>query len=992
MSKDSNSKKKSSTFYSMNDFLKDLKKMSLNDELEQKTINTFNTINTLDEEFKKKEYESPLQFKSETQNKLKEKRQLINPSQNNYVNEVMKSELKNLSKENAELKFCLNNLNKTYEKEIKDLKLHNMNKSKEIDSTKEIIKKNASLIELLGGKIMNYEKMFKEIELKNEEKSEFDKEIKDKLLNAEKENEELKKDLIERDEIIKSFKDEIDSKKEIFEEIDKMKLDMEAYLKTMDKLYKEIEKKDLIINELKKKMDLLEKKHKEEIENISLKKNNNINNISSNEELLKELTQSKEKQIQLSKELINTQKNYNDEKNNNMKIQKITKEASEMIKKSIDARDKMKEQYDKAIKELIDKYEKQIQYMKLVIVEQNEEFEKKLDDLKKGKNIDDIKGNDKNINSGDDPEKLKQKEYLEKLKKDNTMLIKQNMELKNMNEMLLSKMKDLPDLNNKFNELFETVKLLKEENDLLKKKMKNNKIFQMLNKEHEEDEKEDENENNLNKKNDKIKIKENDDTGDENPKLSVEEIEILENLLKDVENNKGDPETNQKKLELLDNLLKKLESKDEEQHNEEEEENEEEEKNNENLNLKKQLLLQEMLKNLGDPGIEENNEDKKEEEEDKKKNKNDDDSTAKINKKNNINNDEPLKDKNNNINKIYNKKFLKDSPKIIKNTSIKDNKDKKTENENNEKDKMKPEEANEEEEEEEEEENIPNQIIEYFYLYKPTKEGMLSFSLSKKNYSTTIPNKFNEFLKVFDPETSLQYNTLEGLFIIPSNKCNQLYYYSSKKNTISELFSLKENHSGGCLFLDNISKNIIALGGSESKAVEKFSFQTEQLEQLPELSTHRSKITCSQIGNKIYCFFGISKERPNKSIVEYLDLDNIKQGWRELDFENTANFDVISGMSCINLNDNELLIIGGLLNDKIPNEKLLFFNIENKKLTELDKNLPDSEDKIFLFTHNTMFNLFVNGETTSFTSIDNNNQVHVLDDELCYDLYLTPKI
>ena len=38
---------------------------------------------------------------------------------------------------------------------------------------------------------------------------------------------------------------------------------------------------------------------------------------------------------------------------------------------------------------------------------------------------------------------------------------------------------------------------------------------------------------------------------------------------------------------------------------------------------------------------------------------------------------------------------------------------------------------------------------------------------------------------------------------------NQLYYYSYLKNKISELFSLEENHSGGCLFLDNSAKNIL---------------------------------------------------------------------------------------------------------------------------------------------------------------------------------------
>ena len=997
MSKDIRKNQKSSKFYSMNEFLQHLKKMSLNDDINQKTINTFNTISLDDDDFIKKEYKSPLIYKTENRNKLKEKLNLMTPSPNNYVNEVMKLELTNLTKENAELKFCINNLNKSFEKEIKYLKLKNSKKSKEIDSIKEIIKKNASLIELLGGKIINYEKIFKDIELKNKQNSLVDKKIKDKLLNAEKENEELKKDLNERDEIIKSFKDEIDSKKEIFEEIDKMKLDMEAYLKTMDKLYKEIEKKDKVISELKKKMDLIDKKHKEEIENITQSKN--YNNLS-NEELLNELKLSKAKQMQLSKELIDTQKYYNEEKKNNNKMEIFIKEANEMNKKSIDERDKMKAVYDKAIKELEDKYEKQIQIMKLVIVEQNEEFEKKLEELKK----------DKNIESDEDKDKEKEKEYLEKLKNDNKMLIKQNLELKNMNEMLLSKMKELPDLNNKFNELFETVKLLKEENDLLKKSMKNSKIYQMLNKEHEheeEEEKEDENENekedNLNKGKEKLKINnkkinnkeidnDNDENNDENPKLSVEELEMLENLINDVENNKGgDPETNQKKLEILENILKKLENK-EEEHNEEEE-NEEEEKNNEDLNLKKQLLLQEMLKHLGEKEIDdENNEDKKDDDDDSKDK--DNDLPSIINKKNNIKNDELLNNKNNNVkkpNEIYSKKVLKLSPKKNKDTSVKENKNNINEKDNHEK--IKIEDNNEEEEENEEEESIPNQINENFSLYKPTKEGMLSFNLSKKKYSTVTPDKYNEFLKVFDPDTFLQYNTLEGLFIIPSNKSNQLYYYSSKKNVMNELFSFKENHSGGCLFLDNNSKNIFALGGEETKTVEKFSLETGQLDQLPELSTHRSKIACNQIGNIIYCFFGISKEKPNKSIVEYLDLDNIEEGWKEIDFENSANFNTISGMSCINLKDNnELLIIGGLLNDKIPNEKLLYFNIENKKLMELDKNLPDSDNKEYLFTQNTMFNMFVNGENTSFGNIDNNNQVHILDDELNYDLYLTPKI
>ena len=1005
---------KSSKYYSINEFLQDLKKVSVNDDIEQNTINKYNT-DSIDVDFPKKNYETPLNYRSETRKKLSEKLKPFNQEPNNYVNEVMKSELKILSKENSELKFCLNNLNKKYEKEIKDLKSQNINKSKEIQTTKDIIKKNTALIELLQSKIINYEKKLKEIESKNKQKSYIDQNIKEKISKIQKENQELKNDIKERDEIIKNFKNEISTKNEIFEEIDKMKTDMETCLKTMDKLYKEIEKKDKEINDLKNNMELIHKKHKQDIDDIA--KNNDINDDSkpplNNDELIKELTESKKSQIQLTKELMDMQKQYTESKNYNIKLQNITKEASDMIKKSIDARDKMKEEYDKAIKDLVDKYEKQIHFMKLVIVEQNEKYEKELlADSKEDKNNDDnIKDN--KINKGDKDEKNKdddddeeKKKYLEKLKKDNKMLIEQNLELKKMNEMLISKMDELPDLNNKFNELFDTVKKLKEENELLKKNMNNNKYFKMLNQEHDnedadddEDKGEDINKDNKGRGKDNINEKKDDDEHEGDPKVSYEELQMLESLINDVESGGGDEETNMKKMLLLEELLKKIENKNGENKNKEEEEknnnNEEEiedndeDKNIDELNLRKQLLLEAMLKTLGEAGLDDNNEDIKEDE-----NKN--------NNINNIKNDSPLKLNNyidqkkdkdkdkdkdntnnkNNPNKIYNKKLLNSNP----TSSKKKNNNIKIENDND-----NDNEDNENEEIDEEDDNVPNQINENFYLYKPTKDGMLSFSLSKKNYTTTIPNNFNDFLKVFDPDTSLQYNTLEGLFIIPSNKCNQLYYYSSKKNTISELFVLKENHSGGCLFLDNISKNIIALGGTDSKAVEKFSLESGKLEQLPELSTYRSKITCNQIGSKIYCFFGITKEKSNKSIVEYLDLDNIEQGWNEIDFDNSSGFDVISGMSCINLNDNELFIIGGLLNDGIPNEQLLYFNIENKNLMKIDKNLPDSDNKCYLFTHNTMFNLFVNGDIITFANIDDNNQVHMLDNDLCYDLYLIPK-
>ena len=57
---------------------------------------------------------------------------------NNEINpnEEMKQEMTKLRKENAELKFCLNNVNKKFENEIKEIRTNNELKEKELKETK----------------------------------------------------------------------------------------------------------------------------------------------------------------------------------------------------------------------------------------------------------------------------------------------------------------------------------------------------------------------------------------------------------------------------------------------------------------------------------------------------------------------------------------------------------------------------------------------------------------------------------------------------------------------------------------------------------------------------------------------------------------------------------------------------------------------------------------------------------------------------------------
>ena len=906
-------------YYSMEKFIKELKKISgvpdsleLDDYQSSMPLHTSGDINNA--------YFSPY-YKNRAEQKSKIKVSNINSEIN--PNESMKQEMTKLRKENAELKFCLNNVNKKFDNELKEIKNNNELKDKELKETKEILKKNAALIELLGEKINNYEKTIET--LKEEQNLNDEQELKntdDKYKNLIESNKKLKEELTIKENMINSIKNELNTKNQIYEEINRMRSEMENYLQTMDKLYGEIESRDGIIKQLKNDIQVIQNKYQNEINELKNKNNlDDLNNLKGDEKLLSELKASKEKEIKLNQELSEMQKNYNEIKASNDKMKELAKESNTMIKSAIDSRDKLKNDYEKAIKELIEKYEKQIKFMKTVLAKQSEEFEEKLKNVESGVGQKNKKSEKEG--GGDDHPDEKMEEMM-KIIKDNKELLKQNEELKNLNEVILSKMKELPNLEQKYTDLFDTVKLLQEENNLLKEASKYSSM-----------------------------------------------IELSQSKIKEIPSDTNVNNTNTNIFEDTPKTKSQINKK---------------ENNNININNNKQKSKNLLL----DDDDSEESENNKEKDEDipiiKQK-------EIVFDKNNNTNNPESLKNNDSNKNfKVYNKKKLprQTSPKLSKD-NIEINNNKSGNNLQNDSDEQKEEEIDTNLSGNNKLQESNDLINPNFNLYKPIKEGLLTFNLSKKNYYTIMPEKYDEFWESFDPETSIQYNTLEGLFLVNSKQNNQLYYYSSKKNTFNALFQFTEDHSYGCLFLDNLSKNIIAIGGKNSKLVEKFSFEDGTMKQLPPLSTHRSKMTCCQVGEKIYCFLGLSKERPNESIVEFLDLNNLSEGWTEVKFENQTSFDVLTGMSCINLNDNELFIIGGLVDDKTPNEKLLYFNTEQNELFELNKDLPDSEDKNYLFTKNTMFNVFLNGNIISYTNIDDNNQVHILDNELKYDLYLTPK-
>ena len=749
----------------------------------------------------------------------------LNQSDKFNSNIILNNKLNNLMKENLRLKFCLNNIKEIFDKEIKT-KINNINKqNQQINEEQKNLNENNLLIEDLNQKIGIYEKIADEMNRNQNEKINYKNNNDNyEFTLLKEENKKLKEEINSKDKLIENIKNEIKEKKGLFSEINKIKKEMNNIIQTMENLNNEIEEKDKIIKELK--------------DNEIPKSRNKIQN-KEKEILLKQIKENREKKLEMNKEYENIKLKLMELKNKKEKLKELSQTSNQILKTALETKEKIKNEYENYIQNIIEEYEQKIK-------EENE---------KKEFNI---------------------------LAQEDKLIIEENEKMKKENEDLMNKIKDFPNLEKKYNELFKSFAVIQEENINLKKNLNNDSFS---------------NKNLNNRLSDGEIINPNENTFRKENKIpQIKNKEIIYNT--DIRREKMSKTLNNNHMsEELSGIVyykKKPQQK--------------------SVNSSR-----EYPKNMK---ISYNN--------------------CKNSKEFNIND-------------------MEVNNEVQINSLNTDN--------------IKSE----------------NLINESFNLYKPIKEGLLSFNLSKKNYNLVIPENYDNFWNNFEPENSIQYNTLEGLFIINS-KDNQLYYYSSKKNSFCELFYFNFDHKEGCLFLDNLSKNIIAIGGINTTSVEKFSFETGAMEELPELSTHRYKMSCCQVGNKIYCFFGISVERKNESLIEYLDLDNISEGWVEIIYQNKTSFNLLTYMSCVNLNDFELLIIGGLIEDNAPNQKLLYYNVQKNEFFELNKDLPDSDVKRYLFSKNIMFNLFLKDDVISFTNIDDNNQVHILDNDLKYDLYLAPKL
>ena len=231
-------------------------------------------------------------------------------------------------------------------------------------------------------------------------------------------------------------------------------------------------------------------------------------------------------------------------------------------------------------------------------------------------------------------------------------------------------------------------------------------------------------------------------------------------------------------------------------------------------------------------------------------------------------------------------------------------------------------------------------------------------------------------------------NTFKGLYILTGDNFSDLYYYSQQNNEITKKITFNYSHKYGGLMISPDQQYLIVLGGCDTREVELFNLENNEIEDLPNLLSERINSSYSFIGEDLlYVFFG---EKNNT--IEYLDLNDEKKEWKNVDYNNNEiEIDNIYGHISIPVNENEILIVGGK-----NNHKMLMFNVKENNLEITDNKIPFLDIiKEYLFDkdkyYNTIINVDKKVDKTSIKQVicmDSQGNIHLFDNEFNYIVLL----
>ena len=178
---------------------------------------------------------------------------------------------------------------------------------------------------------------------------------------------------------------------------------------------------------------------------------------------------------------------------------------------------------------------------------------------------------------------------------------------------------------------------------------------------------------------------------------------------------------------------------------------------------------------------------------------------------------------------------------------------------------------------------------------------------------------------------------------------------------------------------------IIILGGESTNEVILYNIEKNEIINLPNLNNRRINSSYNLINDLyIFTFFG-----KGNNTIEYLDLNNIKNGWNILKYRFNNFFKELEGHIGFNINNNVIIIVGGKNNDNI---KVFYLKEKYLDITDIKINIDEKYDiKELNFDKEKCFNIIYNEENNcnEIICMDNKGNVHCFNEEYAYTIFVS---
>ena len=170
--------------------------------------------------------------------------------------------------------------------------------------------------------------------------------------------------------------------------------------------------------------------------------------------------------------------------------------------------------------------------------------------------------------------------------------------------------------------------------------------------------------------------------------------------------------------------------------------------------------------------------------------------------------------------------------------------------------------------------------------------------------------------------------------------------YDRKNDTLKRIMDMRVPRCYHTMIFNEVFDTIMIIGGENENSVEIFDPLTNRWQLLPSLIYPRANpfFFFDESRGMMYTMFGSEGKIMNNlysEVIEYLDLTNVKEGWMRLDYNNKANLNLRSFLNVIPLNNDLMLIYGGVT-ARNSTRTVCVLNLSKKEVTKVDKNLLEA--------------------------------------------------